>query len=132
MVKPPASICSDVAVAELTRPIFRRWKWEQECFVVLLLDNKNKPIGRPLVIAVGTANAVAVHPRDVFREAVRRNACALVIAHCHPSGDTTPSEDDLALTEQIKQAAALLGIRFLDHVIVARRALYSLAAEGRI
>jgi len=124
------SCASDVAV--ITRPIFRRWRWEQEAFVVLLLDAKHAVLGRPVVAAVGTVASVAVHPRDVFRAAVRRNAVAVIVAHCHPSGDATPSVDDLELTKRLKSAADILGIPLLDHVIVSRDALRSLADAGQL
>jgi DNA repair protein RadC len=127
-----SSITCAAEAAAVARPVFARWKWKQEVFVVLLLDQRHGVLGRPLVAAVGTANGVAVHPRDVFREAVRRNACALVVAHNHPSGDSTPSGDDLALTTRLAEAAKLLEIKLLDHVIVTHGGLRSLAEEGRL
>lgn len=119
-------------VAAVSSPVFRRWRWEQEAFVVLLLDSKHGIIGRPEVAAVGTVSSVTVHPRDVFRAAVRRNAVAVIVAHCHPSGDVSPSADDLELTRRLKAAAELLGIPLLDHVIVSRDAFRSLAEAGQL
>lgn len=124
------SCASDVAAT--TRPVFRRWRWEQEAFVVLLLNAKHEVLGRPEVAAVGTVTSVTVHPRDVFRAAVRRNAAAVIVAHCHPSGDVAPSADDLELTRRLRAAADLLGIPLLDHVIVGRDALRSLAESGQL
>ena len=124
------SCASDVAA--VSRPVFRRWRWEQEAFVVLLLNAKHDVIGRPEVSAVGTVTSVTVHPRDVFRAAVRRNAAAVIVAHCHPSGDVAPSADDLLLTRRLREAGELLGIPLLDHVIVGRDALRSLAEAGQL
>lgn len=91
---------------------------EQESFHALYLDAKHSLIAAKELF-VGTANSANVHPRDIFREAVRLNAVALIIGHNHPSGDLTPSTSDLKLTKRLCQAAELLGITLLDHIIVA-------------
>lgn len=91
---------------------------EQESFHALYLDAKHSLIAAKELF-VGTANSANVHPRDIFREAVRLNAVALIIGHNHPSGDLTPSTSDLKLTKRLRQAAELLGISLLDHIIVA-------------
>lgn len=91
---------------------------EQESFHVLYLDAKNNVI-EVKELFVGTVNGANVHPRDIFREAVRLNAVSLIIGHNHPSGDLTPSRDDLLLTKRVREAAALMGINFLDHIILA-------------
>ncbi len=91
---------------------------EQESFHVLYLDAKNN-ILEVRELFVGTVNGASVHPRDIFREAVRLNAVSLIIGHNHPSGDLTPSRDDLLLTRRVREASALMGINFLDHIIVA-------------
>ena len=117
-------------VCACARPVFRRWKWEQEAFVVFALDNKHRVIGQPIVTAVGTASSVEVHPRDVFREAIRRNASAVIVSHCHPSGDPAPSMQDKELTSRLNRAAEVLGIPLLDHVIVSQDAQYSMNEHG--
>jgi len=127
-----ATVGGPLDVAGVARAVFRRWRWEQEVFVALPLDAKHRVLGRPVVVAVGTANSVAVHPRDVYREAVRRNAVAVVVAHCHPSGDLSPSGDDLTLTRRLREAGELLGVALLDHVIVSRDGLRSLAEGGNL
>jgi DNA repair protein RadC len=109
--------CSEDAVA-LLRPSFGREFRRQESFSVLLLDAKNQAIGRARRVSLGTANSVGVHPRDVFRLAIARNACAIIVGHNHPSGDVQPSEDDRLITQRLKEAGALLGIPVLDHIIV--------------
>jgi len=88
--------------------------------MVVPLDARNRAIRkRPLMVALGTASSVTVHPRDVFREAVKANAVSVIVAHNHPSGDVDPSEDDIALTARLKRAGDLLGITLLDHLILA-------------
>ena len=78
----------------------------------------------------GTVNATMVHPRDVFKIALLANATAIILGHNHPSGDPTPSPDDLALTRRLKDAGALMGIELLDHVIVAPDRYISLKDTG--
>lgn len=120
--------------AAAVRPAFpKRLLKRQECFVVLALDAVNAPIGRPRIVAMGTVNGVEVHPRDIFRVAIARNAVSIIVAHNHPSGDTEPSLDDRALTRKISEAGKLLGIPLLDHIIVTPSGKYtSLATIGII
>ncbi|MFN4065986.1 MAG: RadC family protein [Thermosynechococcus sp.] len=88
-----------------------------ERFAVLLLDVRHRLLGSH-VITVGTATETLAHPREIFREAVRRNASRLIIAHNHPSGNLSPSQADLDLTKQILQAGQVMGIPVLDHLIL--------------
>ena len=87
-----------------------------EWFVVVLLDRKNRPLGR-VTVTKGIANSSLVHPREVFKPAIVAGASAIVIAHNHPSGDPAPSRADIQVTRQIREAAKILGIDLLDHVI---------------
>jgi DNA repair protein RadC len=82
------------------------------------------------MVALGTANSVEVHPRDVFRLAIKRNAVAVIVAHNHPSGDPEPSSDDRALTERLTAAGRVLGIPLLDHLVLCKSAHVSLADRG--
>lgn len=91
---------------------------EQESFHALYLDARHQLLAAKELFR-GTANSASIHPRDIFREAVRLNAVALVIGHNHPSGDLTPSRDDLLLTKRLREAADLLGLTLLDHLIIA-------------
>ncbi|MDQ1257333.1 MAG: repair protein RadC [Candidatus Hydrogenedentes bacterium] len=91
---------------------------DREHVVCIHLDTKNRPIGRQ-VVSVGTLNASLVHPREVFKAALLANANAIAMVHNHPSGDLSPSRDDDDLTRNIARAGALLGIKLLDHVILA-------------
>lgn len=89
----------------------------QEVFAVITLNTKNRMIGRH-VITIGIADGSLAHPREVFRRAIMDNAVALVLVHNHPSGDTTPSTQDLHVTRQLVEAGKIIGIQVLDHVIV--------------
>jgi DNA repair protein RadC len=91
----------------------------QEQLRVVLLDTKNHVLGTQLVYQ-GGINATAIRLADCFREAVARGAAAVIFAHNHPSGDPTPSPEDIRLTREAGRAAELLGIELLDHVVIAR------------
>ena len=100
-----------------------------EHFGVLLLDAKHR-VTRTSTISVGTLDASVVHPREVFRAATSGAAAAIVVFHNHPSGDPTPSDDDVALTKRLIRAGDLMGITVLDHVIVAENGFISLRECG--
>jgi DNA repair protein RadC len=82
------------------------------------------------MVSMGTLAAAAVHPRDVFREAIRRNAAAVLIAHNHPSGNPEPSRDDLELTKRLSRIGTLVGIEVLDHLIITKGGYVSLRERG--
>ncbi len=92
----------------------------REVFWVLLLDAKNALKCQPIDVTAGILDASLVHPREVFREAVRSAAAAVVLAHNHPSGDPSPSAEDLRITRQLVEAGGVVDIKVLDHVIVGR------------
>lgn len=98
----------------------------QEVFVVLALDVRGRIIDE-IEIARGSLASVEVHPREVFRPLIRRSAFACVVAHNHPSGDPTPSPDDLLLTDRLQAVGSLVGIELLDHIIVASGGYRSMA-----
>jgi DNA repair protein RadC len=100
--------------------------WDRERFLTVILDGKNRVIAIDEV-AVGTVTAALVHPREVLKTVLLANGVAILLIHNHPSGDPTPSEEDLALTRRIKAAAELMGIRFLDHVVLGDGCFRSLA-----
>ena len=93
---------------------------KQECMMVLLLDIKHRVIGAPRVATLGLLDSSPVHPREVFREAVRDGAASVILAHNHPSGDPTPSKEDCDITRRLVEAGKLLGIRVTDHLICGR------------
>lgn len=113
---------SPKAVADFLRRNIGRE--ERENFVILYLDARNKLIVDK--VSIGTLNASLVHPREIFKDAIRANAAQLIVAHNHPSGDPEPSPEDIALTRRIDEAAKIIGIELLDHVIVTSSGYTSL------
>lgn len=112
----PRAACVDSASAvTMLRPLFAGLDREQ--FVVVLLDTKHRPIGVN-VVAVGNLNTALVHPREVFRPAIAMPCAAIIVAHNHPSGDPSPSPEDVSLTRRLREAGEILGIPVLDHVIL--------------
>jgi DNA repair protein RadC len=89
----------------------------QETFLAMLLNSKNRLL-RTQTVGIGIANASLVHPREVFRPAIRASATALIIAHNHPSGDPEPSREDISITEQIVKSGEVVNIQVVDHVII--------------
>lgn len=92
--------------------------WQtQERFAVLMLDVKNRLLGRK-VLTIGTATETLAHPRDIFREVIRQGATRVIVSHNHPSGNVEPSPEDITLTRQLLAGAQFLAIPLLDHVIL--------------
>lgn len=104
---------------------YEAWASDVECFWVLLLDRKYRLRRPPLRITLGILDASLVHPREVFKEAVRTSSAAVVLVHNHPSGDPTPSPEDIRITRQLVEAGKIMDIEILDHVILGR------AGDGR-
>lgn len=104
---------------------------KKEHFVVLLMDTKNQII-KSEVVSIGTLNASLVHPREVYREAIKVAANAMILIHNHPSGNATPSQEDRLLTQRLIEAGKIIGIAILDHVIIADHNFYSLKENGEI
>jgi len=90
---------------------------DRENFVAMLLNIKNEVVETP-TISVGTLSASLVHPREVFKPAIRASAASVILAHNHPSGKVEPSREDREVTVRLAEAAKILGIELLDHVIV--------------
>jgi len=103
-------------------------EWRRESFHVVLLDGRHRLMAVEAV-SLGTLTASLVHPREVFREAIRRAAAAMLLVHNHPSGDPIPSKEDREVTRRLEAAGELLGIRVLDHVIVAEDGYFSFRQE---
>lgn len=101
----------------------------QEQLRVLLLDSKHY-VQRIPVVYVGNVNTAIVRMAEVFRDAIKDNSVAIIVAHNHPSGDPTPSQEDIALTVDLVRAGALLGINVLDHLIIGRQHYVSLKDRG--
>ena len=102
-----------------------------EQFGILMLDTKQRVI-RIKIVSVGSLDTAVVHPREVFKEAVAASAKAIVLFHNHPSGDPTPSTEDLVLTTRMVNAGDIMGIDVIDHVILADQHYCSLAECGRL
>ncbi|MFK7694218.1 DNA repair protein RadC [Paenibacillus sp. HJGM_3] len=102
---------------------------QKEHFVCLFLNTKNQVIGRE-TLSIGSLNASIVHPREVFLAAVKRSSASIVCAHNHPSGDPTPSPEDIQITRRLAEAGELLGIELLDHIIIGDRTCVSLKEQG--
>ncbi|MCX6911020.1 MAG: DNA repair protein RadC [Verrucomicrobia bacterium] len=131
-LKAAFALASRLPASRVARPLLRTPRdvadrlreemqhFEVEEFHVLLLDTKNRLL-RDLKVSKGTLNASLVHPREVFREAVRAGAASVILVHNHPSGDPTPSSDDIKITRELVEAGRVLKIEVIDHIIVGQR-----------
>lgn len=106
-------------------------KKKQEYFVCLSLDSGHRQIARRTV-TIGLLNTALVHPREVFAGPLKDRAASVIICHNHPSGDSSPSKEDIEATQQLIAAAQILGIHLRDHIIVTRSDHYSFAKYGLI
>ncbi|MCO5183507.1 MAG: DNA repair protein RadC [Anaerolineae bacterium] len=102
---------------------------EKEHLRVILLDTRNRVISMP-TIYVGSLNSSVVRIAELFRPAIKQNAAAIIVAHNHPSGDPSPSPEDVRVTREISKAGKLLSIELLDHVIIGRNRFISLKERG--
>ena len=103
---------------------------KQEHMKLLMLNSKSKLLGEK-DISKGTVNASLVSPRELFIEALNKQAVAIILIHNHPSGDTTPSENDILLTKRVQEAGKLIGIELLDHIIIGNNC-YESFAESKL
>ncbi|QTM99959.1 DNA repair protein RadC [Sediminibacillus dalangtanensis] len=101
----------------------------QEHFVCLFLNTKNQILHRQTIF-IGSLNASIVHPREVFREAVKRSAASIICAHNHPSGDPSPSQEDIHVTKRLSECGKMIGIELLDHLVIGDRKFVSLKEKG--
>ena len=102
---------------------------KKEEMKLLLLNSKTKLIGES-ELSLGTVNTTLVSPREVFVEALRRNAVAVILLHNHPSGDPTPSKQDVLITRRVTEAGRLIGVELLDHIIIGDNCFISLRDKG--
>jgi DNA repair protein RadC len=105
-------------------------KEKKEHFTIICLDIRNNLLVDE--VSIGTLSASLVHPREVFKKAILNNASHVVIAHNHPSGNPTPSEEDILTTKRLVEAGKILGIAVIDHIIVTQNAFVSLKEQGVI
>ena len=97
---------------------------DREQFMILHLDAKNRIIKED-VVSIGALTGTIAHPREVFKSAIKESAHSVILVHNHPSGDPTPSDEDLKMTERLSEAGEILGIKVLDHVIVGKETYHS-------
>ena len=102
---------------------------DREHFYALILNTKNQVMAREK-ISIGTLNSSAVHPRELFKAAIRRSAAAIILVHNHPSGDPAPSGEDREVTAKLVEAGKIMGIQVLDHIIIGDNIFVSFKAEG--
>lgn len=124
--KQKVSIGNPEDIVQLCMEKMRYYK--EEHFCVILMDTKGKVI-EEVEVSVGDLNSAPVHPREVFRQAVRRSAAAVALVHNHPSGDPVPSNDDLIITARLQETAEILGIQLVDHIIIGDGDYISLKTE---
>lgn len=103
---------------------------DREHFRALLLNTRHQVI-RVATVSVGGLSSAPVHPREVFKDAIRYGAAAIIVVHNHPSGDPEPSRDDVAITEQLRQVGRLVGIEVLDHIIIGDGTYVSLRSREK-
>jgi DNA repair protein RadC len=129
----PRVLSAPSAVATLARELLRDADDDREHFWAVYLDSQNR-YRYSVEVSVGTQNASLVHPREVFGPALRLGAVALILIHNHPSGDPTPSREDIRLTRQLVECSQLFDIKVHDHVIVGNGtvAFTSLAEQGQL
>ncbi|WCF05938.1 DNA repair protein RadC [Paenibacillus thiaminolyticus] len=104
---------------------------DKEHFVIILLDSKNRIISIE-TISVGTLNSAIVHPREVFKPAITKGAASIICVHNHPSGDPTPSPEDICLTEILIDAGKIIDIDVLDHIVIGTEGYISLREQGLV
>jgi DNA repair protein RadC len=102
---------------------------KKEVFISLLLDSKNRLL-KEVQVSEGSLSASIVHPREVFAPVIRESAAAVLFVHNHPSGDPTPSREDIDLTERLNEAGKLMGVRVLDHIIIGSGRYVSFCDRG--
>ena len=124
-IKPKILLESPKSIFEYFKERLGREK--KEHFIILYLDTKNNLIESE--VSVGTLNASLVHPREVFSKAILNSASRVIVLHNHPSGDSTPSDDDIATTRRLVEAGKILGISVADHIIIAKSNYSSLATQ---
>jgi DNA repair protein RadC len=100
-----------------------------EKFFVLLLDNKNRLL-RIVLASLGSLTSSVVHPREIYRPVIKEAAAAVIFCHNHPSGDPTPSKEDIEITRRLREVGDLVGVRVLDHVVIGKGRYVSFVDDG--
>ena len=102
---------------------------QQEVFMVITLNGKNNILSKKEIFK-WSLNSSLVHPREVFKEALKNSAASIIVCHNHPSGDPTPSKEDINVTKRIKECGNIMGIELLDHIIIGDNKYISLKERG--
>ncbi len=97
---------------------------DRECFMILHLDTRNRVI-KDEIVSLGTLNSSLIHPREVFKSAIKESSNSVILVHNHPSGDVEPSDEDNEVTQKLTQVGELLNIKVIDHVIIGKTDWYS-------
>jgi len=101
--------------------------YSKEHFYLIALNTRNYSVAE---VSIGTLNKIVIHPREVFAEAIKHKAASIILIHNHPSGDPTPSKEDVVLTQKLVAIGKLLGIEVIDHVIITKNSFFSFKAKG--
>lgn len=123
----PFIIRSPKDAADYLMPELRYLQHERFC--ILHLNTKNHVIQKD-IISIGTLNSAIVHPREVFRSAIKRSSASILLAHNHPSGDPAPSPEDIQMTKRLVEVGDVVGIDVLDHIIIGDNRFHSLKEQG--
>jgi len=116
-------ISSPDKARDILEEVFELSELAEEVFIIMCLDTKNKVTGL-FKVSQGSLNSSIVHPREVFKRALMQNSNSIILAHNHPSGDVTPSEEDISVTRRLQEAGDILGIKVLDHLIIGAGGRY--------
>jgi len=127
----PANAGNSKSAYEVAKEIYSGLSDDQEHFCILFLDNANNITGYKVLFS-GGMNAATVDLKVVFRNALLFGACSIIVVHNHPSNSLIASKEDIQITQEIKQAGKLLGIRLLDHIILTNNSYLSMADEAMI
>lgn len=115
--------------SDIAQNVIQANEYAEENLWLITLDTKNNITGI-FTVSTGSLNSSIVHPREVFKRAVLQNAASIIICHNHPSGDITPSQEDINITKRLYEAGKILGIELLDHIIAGDNSYTSLKEEG--
>src|SRR5690606_4563191 len=126
---PNKRISSPDDAAEIINKVLDLENMPVEHFGILTLNTKNEVAGAH-ILGVGTLKQAIATPREVFKAALKNNAISVILTHNHPSGDTTPSREDISLTERMVEAGKIIGIDVMDHIIIGYHTYYSLKSNG--
>ncbi|RIE01692.1 DNA repair protein RadC [Cohnella faecalis] len=127
LLYPQRKISSPQDAAEIFRQFIG--EFDRESFCILCLNTKNEPTALHQV-SFGTLNASLVHPRETFKLAILANSASIIACHNHPSGEPTPSQEDIQLTERLRDTGTLIGIELLDHIVLGNGNFVSLKERG--